>query len=194
MVNSEHKDRNTDANFLQSLISEAQAESDAKEILNSIKDHLPELKQYYKDLVTAQEAFIKTRTEMQEQLQWHRNSIKQLNKWYSDTFYKIDSINSHIDKVVVEASKKLVVTVSVSKADRVAIQADHDRWIQEMNAIHNRDLKELNEKYERERQNRRDMLNGGDGMYLSGFMYWIGCAFFWFGVSALFVLVYCLIR
>ena len=174
MKDPENKEREADANFLQSLISEAKNDSDARENLDSIKDLLPQLIQCNKDLNETLRETCRTNTILKEQLKWCNKMNDQLKDRYDEQSRKIDSINSHIDKVIEEAPRKLNLTVKVSEADLAAIQKENNRTIQIINQRLSLHMKEV--------WSTMKKLSSENGLYLSGPMYWVGCFFFWFGV------------
>ncbi len=195
---------NTDAYFLQSLISEAQEEGEAKEILVDIKDILPILKQYNEDLKVGQNNIINERLGMERMAHWYELLFKKLFDKYNELKKKIDSIDNHIDRVIEDAPNKLVVRVRVSEADTQVIQSMFDQHIQKMNDLHKqqmqemtdlhaKQMEELNNRLESDRSQQYDlgnrqraeinrMLKDSDGFYVRGFWCWVHNIFFWIGV------------
>ncbi len=179
MKESTNEKRTADADYLQSIITEARNESDAKEILDGIHNLLPQLKQCNDELNVTLQKVGSTNTIIKEQLQWCDDMNNQLKDRYNELFRKMYSINSHIDKVIADAPRKLVITVAVSEKDRAAIQAEYDRTIQV--------IKNQNQKHMREI---RDASRSGNVLYISGLMYWVGVSFFLLGVIMFILSVY----
>ena len=171
MKESKNEKRAADADYLQSIITEARNESDANEILDGIHELLPQLKQCNDELNVSIGKVGSTNTIMEKQLQWCNDMNNQLKIRYNELIRKIDSINSHIDKVIADAPQKLVITVAVSEKDRAAIQAEYDRTIQVIKNQHQKHMKEI-----------RDTSGSGNVLYISGAMYWFGVSFFLIGV------------
>lgn len=203
MEHVENKQKNYDANFLQSLISEAEEEGETKEILIEIKDILPVLKQYNADLQIGQNNIINERLGMERMVTWYQKLYGKINEMFKETFQKVNSINEHITQTVKDAPEKLVVSVRVSDEDFKAIKFICDNQVQEikelhcqqikeMVELHTKQMKELNaridndvrQQYERGNRHRSEvsrMLRDSDGLYLHGFWYWVGGIFFWIG-------------
>lgn len=212
MENVENKQKNDDANFLQSLISEAEEEGEAKEILIEVKDILPVLKQYNADLQIGQNNIINERLGMERMVTWYQKLYGKINEKFNEAFQKVNSINEHINQAVRDAPEKLVVSVRVSDDDFKAIKSICDNQVQEikdlhcqqmkeMVDLHARQMKELNaridndvkQQYERGNRHRSEvsrMLKDSDGLYLRGFWYWVGGTFFWIGVVTIALLVF----
>lgn len=211
MENVENRQKNDDANFLQSLISEAEEEGEAKEILIDIKDILPVLRQYNADLQIGQNNIINERLSMERMVTWYQKLYGKINEMFKETFQKVNSINEHITQTVKDTPEKLVVSVRVSDEDFKAIKSICDKQVQEikdlhcqqmkeMVDLHARQMKELNaridndvkQQYERGNRHRSEvsrMLKDSDGLYLRGFWYWVGGTFFWIGVITIASLV-----
>lgn len=202
MTNKENK--NTDADFLQSLISEAQEEGEVKEILIDIKDILPILRQYNEDLKVGQNNIINERLGIERMIHWYELLFKKLFDKYNELNRKVDTINNHIDRVIEDAPNKLVVSVRVSEADYQVIQSMFDQHIQKMNDLHKqqmqemidlhaKQMEELNNRLESDRSQQYDlgnrlhaeinrMLKDSEGFYVRGFWCWVHNIFFWIGV------------
>lgn len=215
MENVENRQKNDDANFLQSLISEAEEEGETKEILIEIKDILPVLRQYNADLQIGQNNIINERLGMERMVTWYQKLYGKINEMFKETFQNVNSINEHINLAVRDAPEKLVVSVRVSDEDFKAIKSICDKQVQEikelhcqqmkeMVELHTRQMKELNaridndvkQQYERGNRHRSEvsrMLKDSDGLYLQGIWYWIGGTFFWIGIVTIasFVCVGC---
>ena len=200
MTNNKHSPQETDSHFLQSLISEAQEESESREMLSEIKEMLPTLKQFHEDVTTAQDNIINLRLGTEYQLRWYKGMEVRLAENFDVLCRKIDAINSHLDSTLANISKKLVVAVTVSDADRKAIQAEYDNAILHMQELHAQQMEELRKQIDCERQEQMERHNQWrhdlhekmrceDGLYLSGPMYWIGTVFFWIGVIVVVVTV-----
>ena len=201
MENVENRQKNDDANFLQSLISEAEEEGEAKEILIEIKDILPVLRQYNADLQIGQNNIINERLGMERMVTWYQKLYGKVNEMFKETFQKVNSINEHITQTVKDAPEKLVVSVRVSDEDFKAIKSIYNKQVQEikdlhcqqmneMVELHNRQMKELNDRidsdvrqqYERGNKHRSEvirMLRDSDGLYLRGIWCWVGGILFW---------------
>lgn len=204
MDNTKKQNKETDALFLQNLISQSEEEGEAKELLIKIKDILPVLKQYNEDLKVGQNNIIKEQAGMENMKHWFEMLYDKLFGKYKVLYEKVDSINDHIDAVIEDAPNKLSVTVRVSEADYQVIQSMFDQQVQkvtklhksqmqEMIDLHDKQMKELNDRidhdtkhqYERSNEHRSEvdrMLKDSDGLYLRGIWCWVGGIFFWIGV------------
>lgn len=204
MDNTKKQNKETDALFLQNLISQSEEEGEAKELLIKIKDILPVLRQYNEDLKVGQNNIIKEQAGMENMKHWFEMLYDKLFDKYKVLYEKVDSINDHIDAVMEDAPNKLAVTVRVSEADYQVIQSMFDQQVQKMTKLHksqmqemidlhDKQMKELNDRidhdtqhqYERGNAHRSEvhrMLKDSDGLYLRGIWCWIGGIFFWIGV------------
>lgn len=204
MNNSNNQNKETDALFLQNLISQSEEDGDAEELLVEIKDILPVLRQYNEDLKTGQNNIIKEQAGMERMAHWFEMLYEKLFDKYKVLNGKVDSINDHLDAVIEDAPNKLAVSVGVSEADYQAIQSMFDQQVQrmtylhrsqmqEMIALHDKQMKELNDRiacdikhqYERGNEHRSEvdrMLKDSDGLYLRGIWSWVCGIFFWIGV------------
>lgn len=204
MNNAKNQNKETDALFLQNLISQSEEEGEAKELLIKIKDILPVLRQYNEDLKVGQNNIIKEQAGMERMIHWFEMLYDKLFGKYKVLYEKVDSINGHIDAVMEDAPNKLAVTVRVSEADHQVIQSMFDQQIQKMTRLHrsqmqemidlhDKQMKELNNRidydikhqYERGNEHRSEvdrMLRDSDGLYLRGIWCWVGGIFFWIGV------------
>lgn len=204
MDNTKKHNKETDALFLQNLISQSEEEGEAKELLVNIKDILPVLRQYNEDLKVGQNNIIKEQAGMENMKHWFEMLYDKLFDKYKVLNRKVDSINDHIDAVMEDAPNKLAVSVKVSEADYLSIQAMFDQQVQkmaklhrsqmqEMIDLHDKQMKELNARidydtmhqYEYGNAHRNEvdrMLKDSDGLYLRGIWCWVGGIFFWIGV------------
>lgn len=204
MNNAKNQNKETDALFLQNLISQSEEEGEAKELLIKIKDILPVLRQYNEDLKVGQNNIIKEQAGMENMKHWFEMLYDKLFDKYKVLNRKVDSINDHIDAVMEDAPNKLAVTVRVSEADYQVIQSMFDQQIQKMTRLHrsqmqemidlhDKQMKELNNRidydikhqYERGNEHRSEvdrMLRDSDGLYLRGIWCWVSDIFFWIGV------------
>ena len=204
MNNAKNQNKETDALFLQNLISQSEEEGEAKELLVKIKDILPVLKQYNEDLKVGQNNIIKEQAGMERMIHWFEMLYDKLFGKYKVLYEKVDSINNHIDSVIEDALNKLSISVRVSDADYQFIQSMFDQQVQkmaklyrsqmqEMTDLHDKQMKELNDRidhetrlqYEYGNAHRREvdrMLKDSDGLYLRGIWSWVGGIFFWIGV------------
>lgn len=204
MNNAKNQNKETDALFLQNLISQSEEEGEAKELLVKIKDILPVLKQYNEDLKVGQNNIIKEQAGMERMIHWFEMLYDKLFGKYKVLYEKVDSINNHIDSVIEDAPNKLSISVRVSDADYQFIQSMFDQQVQkmaklyrsqmqEMTDLHDKQMKELNVRidhetrlqYEYGNAHRREvdrMLKDSDGLYLRGIWCWVGGIFFWIGV------------
>lgn len=204
MDNTKKHNKETDALFLQNLISQSEEEGEAKELLVKIKDILPVLKQYNEDLKVGQNNIIKEQAGMERMIHWFEMLYDKLFGKYKVLYEKVDSINNHIDSVIEDAPNKLSISVRVSDADYQFIQSMFDQQVQkmaklyrsqmqEMTDLHDKQMKELNDRidhetrlqYEYGNAHRREvdrMLKDSDGLYLRGIWSWVGGIFFWIGV------------
>lgn len=204
MNNAKNQNKETDALFLQNLISQSEEEGEAKELLIKIKDILPVLRQYNEDLKVGQNNIIKEQAGMENMKHWFEMLYDKLFDKYKVLYEKVDSINDHIDTVMEDAPNKLAVTVRVSEADYQAIQSMFDQQVQKMTELHwaqmqemidlhDKQMKKLNDRidydtmhqYERGNEHRSEvdrMLKDSDGLYLRGIWCWVGGIFFWIGV------------
>lgn len=204
MNNAKIQNKETDALFLQNLISQSEEEGEAKELLIKIKDILPVLRQYNEDLKVGHNNIIKEQAGMENMKHWFEVLYNKLFDKYKVLNRKVDSINDHIDAVMEDAPNKLAVTVRVSEADYQVIQSMFDQQVQKMTRLHRsqmqemidlhgKQMKELNDRidydtkhqYERGNEHRSEvdrMLKDSDGLYIRGIWCWVGGIFFWIGV------------
>lgn len=204
MNNAKNQNKETDALFLQNLISQSEEEGEAKELLIKIKDILPVLRQYNEDLKVGHNNIIKEQAGMENMKHWFEVLYNKLFDKYKVLNRKVDSINDHIDAVMEDAPNKLAVTVRVSEADYQVIQSMFDQQVQKMTRLHRsqmqemidlhgKQMKELNDRidydtkhqYERGNEHRSEvdrMLKDSDGLYIRGIWCWVGGIFFWIGV------------
>ena len=95
---------------------------------------------------------------------------------------KVDTINTHIDKVLEQAPTKLTVEVHASDADMKAIKDLFDEKAKETNKHITAEYQNLNNMLIEERKRTREMFKDYDGMWLGHYGQWFFMFFFIIGL------------
>ena len=95
---------------------------------------------------------------------------------------KVDTINTHIDKVLEQAPTKLTVEVHASDADMKAIQDLFDEKAKEINKHITAEYQNLNNMLIEERKRTREMFNDYDGVWFGHYGQWFFMFFFIIGL------------
>lgn len=199
-MNNKHKTQQADSLFLQSLISEAQEESESQELIHEINELKPTLKQFHEDVSIAQDNIINLRLGIESQIQWSENMKREILELLHQITYSVVSVKQHANDVSTDISSKSGMKVSGSEARLSSIESLLDRKMQEMKDLHKKQMSEMTNLFAQERkaliefflqqqQDFRPEFNNKNCLYLSGFMYWVGCSFFWIGVVVTLVAV-----
>ena len=209
MISSSNKVDGTPA-ATNSVVADAptQTSDSVEDLLNSIDSHSemsedvekllalkPVLERLHELLLSDQGNIITKLLSLEtEQQRWDEKK-RILIATLDSILQSINSINTHIDEVMKDAPKKLKVTVSVSDADKNAIQAIFDKHLADMKEEKEKQLQQAREEYSRwsthqyERENNfrseiHDMLQRSEGFYVSGIWYYVHLSFFLTGIVA----------
>ena len=150
-------------------IQEQDAEQD-------IIDRVPELKKLSASIDTASNTCTNARLGLESAIQQYQRAEKKLDDSVTTISGKVDTINTHIDKVMEDAPTKLKVTVTLCDADWQEIQ---DLFRKQREWLINQaqtTVQSVNAMLVEERKKAMNRYKEYDGCYLGHYAQW----FFWF--------------
>lgn len=153
---------------LTNQIEEKQAEQD-------IVDRVPELRQLHTDIDNATH-------KLESAIQKYNQAEINLNAAVKNIDDKVDTINTHIDKVIEETSNKLTITIHATDADMHRIKGMFDKerkWVTEQMF---QNIVDANKAYAEARKAARKNYEEFDGIWLGRYMQWVGGFFFLKGI------------
>ena len=152
----------------------SEVEEDIQE--QDIVDRVPELKRLSGDIDKATNTWVNATLELESAIQQYQRAERKLDSTVTDIRGKVDTINTHIDKVLEDAPTKLKVSVNVANADWQKMQDLFDQEHKWMLAKMQEHIREVNGMFVEERRRVQKRYKEYDGCYLGHYAQW----FFWF--------------
>ena len=158
------------------IMSEVEEDIQEQDAEQDIVDRVPELKRLSGDIDKATNTWVNATLELESAIQQYQRAERKLDSTVTDIRGKVDTINTHIDKVLEDAPTKLKVSVNVADADWKKMQDQFDQEHKWMLAKMQEHIREVNGMFVEERRRVQKRYKEYDGCYLGHYAQW----FFWF--------------
>ena len=158
------------------IMSEVEEDIQEQDAEQDIIDRVPELKRLSGDIDKATNTWVNATLELESAIQQYQRAERKLDSTVTDIRGKVDTINTHIDKVLEDAPTKLKVSVNVANADWQKMQDLFDQEHKWMLAKMQEHIREVNGMLVEERRRVQKRYKEYDGCYLGHYAQW----FFWF--------------
>lgn len=158
------------------IMSEVEEDIQEQDAEQDIVDRVPELKRLSGDIDKATNTWVNATLELESAIQQYQRAERKLDASVTSIRGKVDSINTHIDKVLEDAPTKLKVSVNVADADWKKMQEQFDQEHKWMLAKMQEHIREVNGMFVEERRRVQKRYKEYDGCYLGHYAQW----FFWF--------------
>ena len=158
------------------IMSEVEEDIQEQDAEQDIVDRVPELKRLSGDIDKATNTWVNATLELESAIQQYQRAERKLDSTVTDIRGKVDTINTHIDKVLEDAPTKLKVSVNVADVDWQKIQDLFDQEHKWMLAKMQEHIREVNGMFVEERRRVQKRYKEYDGCYLGHYAQW----FFWF--------------
>ena len=152
----------------------SEVEEDIQE--QDIVDRVPDLKRLSGDIDKATNTWVNATLELESAIQQYQRAERKLDASVTSIRGKVDTINTHIDNILKDATTKLKVSVNVADADWKKMQEQFDqehKWMLNKMQEH---IREVNGMFVEERRRVQKRYKEYDGCYLGHYAQW----FFWF--------------
>ena len=162
------------------MMTEVEEDIQEKDAEDAVVNRVPELKKLSEDIDKATNTWINATLQLESAIQQYQRCERKLDSTVTDIRGKVDSINTHIDNVLKDASSKLKVSVNVADADWQKIQDLFDQEHKWMLAKMQEHIREVNGMLVEERRRVQKRYKEYDGCYLGHYAQWF---FFTIGFS-----------
>ena len=170
---NKNKETKPDFEEMWSEVKEDIQEQDAEQ---NIINRIPEIRKLNDNIEQATNTCANARLGLESAIQQYQRAERKLDDSVTTISGKVDTINTHIDKVMEDAPTKLKVSVNVADADWQKIQALFDQQHQWMFTKMQEHIREVNNMFVEERRRVQKRYKEYDGCYLGHYAQW----FFWF--------------
>ena len=165
------------------IMSEVEEDIQEQDAEQDIVDRVPELKRLSGDIDKATNTWVNATLELESAIQQYKRAERKLDSTVTDIRGKVDTINTHIDKVLEDAPTKLKVSVNVANADWQKMQDLFDQEHKWMLAKMQEHIREVNGMFVEERRRVQKRYKEYDGCYLGHYAQWLFWFFFILGFS-----------
>ena len=165
------------------IMSEVEEDIQEQDAEQDIVDRVPELKRLSGDIDKATNTWVNATLELESAIQQYQRAERKLDSTVTDIRGKVDTINTHIDKVLEDAPTKLKVSVNVANADWQKMQDLFDQEHKWMLAKMQEHIREVNGMFVEERRRVQKRYKEYDGCYLGHYAQWLFWFFFILGFS-----------
>ena len=158
------------------MMSEVQEEIEEHDAEDAVVCRAPELRLLSENIDKATNTWINATLQLESAIRKYNSAQTALDNAVDTISGRVDSINTHIDKVLEDAPTKLQVSVIVRDEDWQKIQEMHTKQQQWMTAQMQKHIREVNQMFYEERRRVQERYKEYDGTYLGHYVQY----FFWF--------------
>lgn len=158
------------------MMSEVEEDIQEQDAEQDIVNRVPELKTLSTNIDKATNTWVNATLELESAIQQYQRAERKLDASVTSIRGKVDTINTHIDKVLEDAPTKLKVSVNVADADWKKMQEQFDQEHKWMLGKMQEHIREVNGMFVEERRRVQKRYKEYDGCYLGHYAQW----FFWF--------------
>ena len=164
------------------MMNEVQEEIEEHDAEDAVVSRAPELRQLGENIDKATNTWINATLQLESAIRKYNSAQTALGNAVDTISGRVDSINTHIDKVLADAPTKLQVSVRVRDEDWQKIQEMHTKQQQWMTAQMQKHIREVNEMFYEERKRYQERYKEYDGMYLGHYVQYFFLTFFILGL------------
>lgn len=164
------------------MMSEVQEEIEEHDAEDAVVSRAPELRQLSENIDKATNTWINATLQLESAIRKYNAAQTVLVNSVDTIKGKVDTINTHIDKVLENAPTKLQVSVRVKDEDWQKIQEMHTKQQQWMTAAMQKHIREVNDMFYEERKRVQERYKEYDGMYLGHYVQYFFLTFFILGL------------
>lgn len=172
------------------MMSEVQEEIEEHDAEDAVVSRAPELRQLSENIDKATNTWINATLQLESAIRKYNAAQTVLVNSVDTIKGKVDTINTHIDKVLEEAPTKLQVSVRVKDEDWKKIQEMHTKQQQWMTAQMQKHFREVNEMFADERRSVQRRYKEYDGTYLGHYIQYFVWFFFAVGLCVFGLIIY----
>lgn len=158
------------------MMSEAKDEIQKHDAEDTIISRVPELKQLNGNIDKATNTCANARLGLESAIQQYKRAENKLDDAVTTIGGKIDTLNTHIDKVIEDAPTKLKVTVTLCDADREMIQEMFNKQQEWVINQAQTTVQTVNVMLEEERKKAMNRYKEYDGCYLGHYAQGSSCS------------------
>ena len=167
---NKNKETKPDFEEMWSEVKEDIQEQDAEQ---NIINRIPEIRKLNDNIEQATNTCANARLGLESAIQQYQRAERKLDDSVTTISGKVDTINTHIDKVMEDAPTKLKVSVDVSDADWQKMQELHAQWLgQEEQKLANHD-KQQETIWQEHSQRLTDIVKNNEGVWISTKVFYI---------------------
>lgn len=164
------------------MMSEVQEEIEEHDAEDAVVSRAPELRKLSENIDKATNTWINATLQLESAIRKYYAAQTVLVNSVDTIKGKVDTINTHIDKVLENAPTKLQVSVRVKDEDWQKIQEMHTKQQQWMTAAMQKHIREVNDMFYEERKRVQERYKEYDGMYLGHYVQYFFLTFFILGL------------
>ena len=164
------------------MMSEVQEEIEEHDAEDAVVSRAPELRKLSENIDKATNTWINATLQLESAIRKYNAAQTVLVNSVDTIKGKVDTINTHIDKVLENAPTKLQVSVRVKDEDWQKIQEMHTKQQQWMTAAMQKHIREVNDMFYEERKRVQERYKEYDGMYLGHYVQYFFLTFFILGL------------
>ena len=158
------------------MMNEVQEEIEEHDAEDAVVSRVPELRQLSDNIDKATNTRINATLQLESAIRKYNSAQNALCNAVDTISGKVDTINTHIDKVLEDAPTKLQVSVKVADEDWKTIQEMFDKEHKWMTGQMRKHIHEVNEMFYDERKRVRERYKEYNETYLGHYVQY----FFWF--------------
>lgn len=186
------KNSDVKKNF-EDMLQEADQEVVANQTEDEIVERAPQLKQLSESIDNAATKLSEAQTALETAIKKYNQTKEELTNTVNGINTKVNTINTHIDKVVEDAPNKLIVSLEVKTEDWAKMQEMFNNHNAEIDAKMRNHIRIVDKMFEEERKKVRERYREYDGIYLGYYAQWIGAFFFFIGVFVVLAVIVMLV-
>lgn len=172
------------------MMNEVQEEIEEHDAEDAVVSRAPELRQLSENIDKATNTWINATLQLESAIRKYNAAQTVLVNSVDNIKGKVDTINTHIDKVLEEAPTKLQVSVRVKDEDWQKIQEMHTNQQQWMTAQMQKHIRQVNDMFYDERKRCRERYKEYDGTYLGHYVQYFVWFFFAVGLCIFGMVIY----
>ena len=167
-----NKNKETKPDFEEMMI-EVKEDIQEQDAEQDIISRVPELKDLSGNIDRATNTCANARLGLESAIQQYQHAERKLDDSVTTISGKVDTINTHIDKVMEDAPTKLKVSVNVSDADWQKMHEYHGQWMaQEKQMLADHD-KQQAANWQKHSQRLTDIVKNNEGVWISTKLFYI---------------------
>ena len=167
-----NKNKETKPDF-EELMIEVKEDIKEQDAEQDIISRVPELKELSGNIDKATNNCVNATLQCESVIQQYQRAEEKLDDSVTTISGKVDTINTHIDKVMEDAPTKLKVSVNVSDTDWQKMHEHHGQWMEQeklMLADHRQQQETI---WQKQSQRLTDIVKNNEGVWISTRIFYI---------------------